>query len=167
MTYHVTREELADLQERYRRRNEAEREGAMAERKQRNDREDTLRWCEERNEQKRLAEQAERDRKPERDRSKMPNSSELWGTWVDQRIQASEKTLLAAIGDVLADERLAHRKAVDELRRENDMLRQELAVLKTEVAELRGELRVRSAIDGVESRLAKLEVPLARLKAAS
>ena len=96
----------------------------------------------------------------------MPNSSELWGTWVDQCIQASEKTLLAAIGDVMADERVANWTAHEERRRENETLRQELQALKTEVAELRGELRVRTAIDGVESRLAKLEVPLSRLRAA-
>ena len=160
---HVTREDLANLQERYGwKPGEREAMAEMAERERQISKERALQWAE----QRRAAEQPEPDRKPERDRSKMPNSSELWGMWVDQRMQASEKTLLAAVGDVMADERVANRTAHEELRCENEALRQELQTLKTEVAELRGELRVRTAIDGVESRLAKLEAPLSRLRAA-
>ena len=97
----------------------------------------------------------------------MPNSSELWGTWVDQCIQASEKTLLAAIGDVMADERVANRTEHEELRRGERNAAPGTAGVKDRSGRIaRRTQGSQSDLDGVESRLAKLEVPLSRLRAA-
>jgi hypothetical protein len=59
---------------------------------------------------------------PKRDTPNMQNTewSQAWAAFIDARIKTSrkrsEKTMLAAIGDVLLEERAAHRKEVEELR---------------------------------------------------
>ena len=85
------------------------------------------------------------------------------GRWPHPGKPTGNREGATAVADVLAVERGARQKAEAEIA----VLRQELGALKIEVAELRAETRVRTAIDGVEARLAKLETPLARLKAAS
>ena len=65
--------------------------------------------------------------------------------------------MAGAVADVLAPIEKEHKAALDELRAE-------VAALKSELSELRAEAKVRSAIDDVQARLAKLETPT-RLRA--
>ena len=89
------------------------------------------------------------------------SSTRAWAQWVDGRIKgsrvASEASVAGAVADVLAPIEKEHKAALDELRAE-------VAALKSELSELRAEAKVRSAIDDVQARLAKLETPT-RLRA--
>jgi hypothetical protein len=102
----------------------------------------------------------------EQDTPRMSMTTQIWESWVKEQIQTSQNAatdaVMTAVADVMAAELKTYQKAVDEIA----VLRSELTALKAEVAELLGQVRVRSAIDGVESRLAKLEAPLSRLRAA-
>ena len=163
---------------------DAEREAMqrdMAERQRRDAHDEAVAWA-----KFWMQEKAEAERHPAEKHTAtkpaipMTTGTQTWEAWVDTRIwasrQASEKAMLGGVADaiasVIAVERGARQKAETDfavLKLELAALKGEVAelrALKTEVAELRGELRVRSAIDGVEARLAKLEVPLSRLKAA-
>jgi hypothetical protein len=102
----------------------------------------------------------------EQDTPRMSMTTQIWESWIKNQIQTSQNAatdaVMTAVADVMAAELKTYQKAVDEIA----VLRSELTALKAEVAELLGQVRVRSAIDGVESRLAKLEAPLSRLRAA-
>ena len=153
----------------------------MAERQRRDAHDEAVAWA-----KFWMQEKAEAERRPAEKHTAtkpeipMTTSTQTWEAWVDTRIranrQASEKAMLGGVADAIANviavERGARQKAETEvavLKLQLAALKSEmveLRALKSEVAELRGELRVRSAIDGVEARLAKLQVPLSRLKAA-
>src|SRR5262245_41378781 len=106
----MTREQRLEIAEKYgwqpgereaMQRDQAER----AEREDRIARDKLLAWCEHRNQQRRESERAA-GQPPQRNRTNnMPNSDELWNAWADAKIraalQASDKSTLAAVGDVL------------------------------------------------------------------
>ena len=88
----------------------------------------------------------------------MTDTTQIWETWVDARIKASEAALSGAVADVIGGIQKQNQAAFD-------ALRAEAAALKSEVSELRAEARLRGSLDDVQARLAKLETP-PRLKAA-
>ena len=82
----------------------------------------------------------------------MTDTTQIWETWVDARIKASEAALSGAVADVIGGIQKQNQAAFD-------ALRAEAAALKSEVSELRAEARLRGSLDDVQARLAKLETP--------
>ena len=117
----------------------------LAERQARIKRDETLAWAEQQIETRDAASRLDADEKgihtmdtpggaqemPQQDRSATMTND--WATWVRREIRTSQRkqrdAILGGVGDVMAEQRAAHKKTVDELRREIETLRATVADL--------------------------------------
>ena len=65
----------------------------------------------------------------------MPSQTDLWASWIESEIRASETALLGGVADVMAEERKRAQTAIGELRRENETLVEKLLAQVTALAE--------------------------------
>ena len=99
----TTPEKRADIAERFGWQ-EGEREALqreMIERAQRIARDETLRWCQERNEQKREQERAAEQ--PEQRDTEMSNTQQSWVDWVRAKIRTRQKAADKAMAETVGD----------------------------------------------------------------
>ena len=89
----------------------------------------------------------------------MTQPTDDWVRYIKRQLDSRERLMADCVGDLLGGIEKKHKAALD-------ALRSEVALLKRELAETRAEMGVRSAVDDLQARLAKLETP-PRLKAAS